>query len=195
MWYQKQETLAWLMEYLERSAFGIEIWSYPAGNHEAYEQTKKAALERVGNGRNIVLVPRHPDSDILSSDVKRIEPGMAGADILDRILREYFGWQIKRYILGQILTSETASTGLGSGVATIHLDTYLQIVRYDATNLQETLTTDLVQPLLRYNWPQYADIPIRFVVETESPDVEGKLRGWKSAYEMGLKIRAQDVAI
>src|SRR5690606_7306906 len=35
MWYQKQETLAWLMEYLERSAFGIEIWSYPAGNPQA----------------------------------------------------------------------------------------------------------------------------------------------------------------
>jgi hypothetical protein len=194
MWYQKQETLAWLMEYLERSAFGIEIWSYPAGNVEAKAATMKAAQERVGNGRNIVFVPRHPDSEVLSSDVKRIEPGMAGADILDRILREYFGWQIKRYILGQILTSETASTGLGSGVATIHLDTYLQIVRYDATNLQETLTTDLVRPLQTYNFPELADIPIRFVIETEAPDVEGKLRGWKSAYEMGLKIRAQDVA-
>jgi phage gp29-like protein len=194
LWYQKQETLAWLMEYLERSAFGIEIWSYPAGNKDAYEATKTAAMERIGNGRNIVLVPRHPDSDILSSDVKRIEPGMAGADILDRILREYFGWQIKRYILGQILTSETASTGLGSGVATIHLDTYLQIVRYDAINLQETLTTDLVQPLLHYNWPQHPDLPIRFIIETESPDVEGKLRAWKQAYDMGLKLKAQDVA-
>jgi len=194
LWYQKQETLAWLMEYLERSAFGMEIWSYPAGNAQAKADTLKAAEERIGQGRNIVLVPRHPDSDVLSTDVKRIEPGMAGADALDRIIREYFGWQIKRYILGQILTSETASTGLGSGVATIHLDTYLQIVRYDAINLGETLTTDLVQPLLRYNWPKYAGCPIRFVIETESPDVEGKLVAWERAYNMGLKLRAADVA-
>ena len=60
------------------------------------------------------------------------------------------------------------------------------------TRQVETLTTDLVA-LLKYNWPQYA-VPIRFAIETESPDVEGKLRGWKQAYEMGLKIRAQDVA-
>lgn len=193
LWYQKQETLAWLMEYLERSAFGIEIWSYPAGNNEAFEKTKKAAQERIGNGRNIVLVPRHPDSDILSSDVKRIEPGMAGAEVLDRIIREYFGHQIKRYILGQILTSEAASTGLGSGVASIHLDTYLQIIRYDATNLSETLTTELVKPLIAYNWPKYAELPIRFVIETETPDLEAKLGAWKNAYEMGLRIRSQDV--
>ena len=185
LWYQKQETLAWLMEYLERSAFGIEIWTYPAGNNEAYEKTKAAAQERIGQGRNIVLVPRHADSDVLSSDVKRIEPGMAGADILDRIIREYFGWQIKRYILGQILTSETASTGLGSGVATIHLDTYLQIVRYDAVNLGETITTDLVDPLIRYNWPRLAGTPIKFVIETEAPDVEGKLSAWERGLSHG----------
>lgn len=193
LWYQKQETLAWLMEYLERSAFGIEIWSYPHGNDAAFEATKKAAQERIGEGRNIVLVPRHPDSDVLSSDLKRIEPGMAGADILDRIIREYFGWQIKRYILGQILTSETASTGLGSGVATIHLDTYLQIVRYDAVNLAESITTDLLQPLIRYNWPKYRDVPVKFVIETEAPDIEGKLSAWQKAYEMGLAIPAGDV--
>jgi len=194
LWYQKQETLAWLMEYLERSAFGIEIWSYPAGNKEAYEKTKQAAQERIGQGRNIVLVPRHADSDVLSSDVRRIEPGMAGADILDRIIREYFGHQIKRYILGQILTSEAAATGLGSGVASIHLDTYLQIVRYDSINLAETITTDLVDPLIRYNWPRLAGTPVKFVIETESPDIEGKLSAWERAYHMGLEIPSRDVA-
>jgi len=194
LWYQKQETLAWLMEYLERSAFGIEIWSYPAGNPEAFEKTKTAAQERIGQGRNIVLVPRHPDSDILSSDVKRIEPGMAGADILDRIIREYFGHQMKRYILGQILTSEAAATGLGSGVANLHLDTYLQIIHYDAINLGETLTTDLLQPLQAYNWPELSELPIRFVIETETADVESKLSAWEKAYHMGLKLRATDVA-
>lgn len=193
LWYQKQESMAWLMEYLERSAFGIEIWSYPAANPEAEKKTRKAAEERIGNGRNVVLVPRFPESEMLSTDVKRIEPGMAGVDALDRILREYFGHQIKRYILGQILTSETASTGLGSGVASIHLDTYLQIVKYDATNLEETVTRELLDPLKRFNFPQHANTPIYFKILTESPDIEGKLKAWHQAWEMGLGLKAEEV--
>ncbi len=193
-WYQKQEALAWLVEYLERSAFGIELWSYPAGNPEAYEKTRKAAQERIGNGRNTVLVPVWPDMEGLRQTVQRIEPGMAGVEALDRLLREYFGHAIKRDILGQTLTSEAAGTGLGSNLASIHLDTYLQIVRFDACNLEESLTTELVQPLLTFNFPQHADIPLRFKIETESPDVEGRLSSMLKAFEMGLKIPAKDVA-
>ena len=40
-----------------------------------------------------------------------------------------------------------AYLGLGSNLASVHLDTYLQIIKYDATNLEETITTDLVKVL------------------------------------------------
>ena len=191
-WYQKQEALAFLMEFLERSATGMEIWYYPWGSKEARDQTRKAAEERIGNGRNIILVPR-PLGEEQAYGVERIEPSMAGADVLGRIITEYFGHQIKRLILGQTLTSEAQSTGLGSGLAEVHLDTYMQIVQYDATNLEETLTTDLIEPLIKCNFPQYADIPLKFRIDTEAPDVDGKLAAWEKAFNMGLKIKAQDV--
>jgi len=192
-WYQKQESLAWLMEFLERSAFGIEIWYYPWGNDQAKQKTREAAEERIGQGRNIVLVPRPMGDESMAYGVERIEPGMAGADVLKDILISYFGHLIKRYILGQTLTTEADATGLGSNLASVHLDTYLQIVKYDATNLEETLTTDLVKPLLQFNWPRYADLPIRFAIETEAPDVQGKLEAWQRAYEMGTKLKESDV--
>jgi len=126
--------------------------------------------------------------------VERIEPGMSGAQALKDILTEYFGHQIKRYILGQTLTTEAHATGLGSNLASIHLDTYLQIIRYDALNLQETLTRQLVEPLVRLNFPELAPrVQARLVIEIDSPDVEGKLAAWRQAWEMGAKLREKDV--
>ena len=193
LWYQRQECLAWLMEFLERSAFGIEIWYYPWGSAKAREETRVAAEERIGQGRNIILVPKPMGEEGMSYGVERIEPGMQGAEILKDILQDYFGHAVKRYILGQTLTTEADSTGLGSNLATIHLDTYLQIVKYDATNLEETLTEELVKPLIEFNFPKFANVPIRFAIETESPDVQGKLEAWRQAYEMGCRLRESDV--
>ena len=192
-WFQKQEAMAFLMEYLERSAGGIEIWYYPQGNNQAEIDTRKAAEERVSNQRNIVLVPKPMGEDAHAYGVDIIEPGMAGIDALKDLLTNYFGHRIKRYILGQVLSSEAEATGLGSGVAELHLDTLLQIIRYDATNLQETITTDLVEPIKNFNIPAARNTQVRFVIDTEAPDVEKKLEGWARAYEMGAKLKERDV--
>jgi hypothetical protein len=193
-WYQKQETLAWLMEYLERSATGMEIWYYPWGNETAKKDMMTAAQERIGQGRNILLVPR-PVGEESAYGVERIEPGMAGADSLYKIVQEYFGHLIKRYILGQTMTTEAAGGGSmgASTIADIHLDTYLQIIRYDATGLEECLTTDLVEPLKLFNFPRYAKIPIFFRISTTDADVETKMAAWMQAAQLGLKMKAQSV--
>lgn len=193
-WYQKQETLAWLMEYLERSAFGIEIWYYPSGNNKAKDEARTAAEERIGQGRNIVLVPKPLGDESMAYGVERIEPGMAGADVVHQIVNEYFGHQIKRYILGQTLTTEAHATGLGSNLATIHLDTYLQIIQADSVNLEETMTKQLVNPIKQFNFPTASHIPVKFRIDTEAADVESKLAAWEKAYQMGMKLKAQDVA-
>jgi len=193
IWYQMQESLAFLMEYLERSASGIEIWYYPWGSADAEAKMRTAAEERMGNSRNIILVPKPLGEEGMSYGVDRIEPSMSGAEVLKDIIVTVFGHQIKRYILGQTLTTEAEATGLGSSLADVHVDTYMQIVRYDATNLEETITTDLVDPIKLYNWPQYKDVPIRFRIDTEAPDVEAKLGAWRTAFEMGLSLKSQDV--
>lgn len=193
-WYQKQETLAFLMEFLERSATGIEIWYYPYGNKEAEDKTRQAAQERIGQGRNIIMVPRPMGEEGQAYGVERIEPGMAGAEAIKTIITEYFGHLIKRYILGQTLTSEAAGTGLGSNLADIHLGTFLDIIRYDARLLEETITTDLLEPLKRYNFPEFAGVRVKFVIETEQADVGAKLEAYLKAFQMGLRFKATDVA-
>jgi len=192
-WYQKQDALAWLMEFLERSAFGIELWYYPAGNPQAREELRQAAAERAGPNKNILLVPRPPGMEGAVYGVERIEPSLAGAQALKEIITDYFGHQIKRYILGQTLTTEAHATGLGSNLASIHLDTFLQIVRYDAINLQETLTDQLVRRLVAWNWPHLDPLSFRFVIELERDDTREKLEALQAAFNMGLKIRAADL--
>ena len=193
-WYISKEVIAWLLEYLERSALGLEIWYYPWGNPEAEAATRKAAQERIGQGRNMILMPRPVDETGGSPfGVEKLEPGMAGVDALKTLLTEYFGHRIKRYILGQTLTSEAGSTGLGSNLATIHLDTYMQIIKYDATNLEETITNEDLEILKRKNYPHLADVPVYFKIDTEAADVDAKLGAYQKAWEMGAKIKASAV--
>lgn len=192
-WFQKQSSLQFLMEYLERSAGGIELWHFPAGNDKAKEEVRIAATERVSN-RNVTLVPIPPGDEGSQYGLQVIEPGMAGIECLKDLLQTYFGHRIKRYILGQTLTSEADATGLGSGVADLHLDTFLQIIKYDATNLEETLTRQLLRPMQTWNFPKSRHIRLKFRLDTEDVDMEKKLDAYYKAYQMGMAIKAKDVA-
>lgn len=187
-WYLMKETLAWLMEYVERSATGFEIWYYPAGNEKARQAVANAAENRVGHSGNIVLVPQLEGQLGPSYQMQRIEPSMSGADTCMNIIREFFQHQIKRYILGQTLTTESAGTGLGSNLATIHLETYLQIIKYDAINLEETLTAELVDKVRKYNFPDLDEGCLRFHIETDEIDHADRLQSIRTLYDMGAPI-------
>lgn len=54
-------------------------------------------------------------------------------------------------ILGQTLSSEAASTGLGSGVATLHDEIRWDLIASDARQIAGTLTQQLIGPLLQLN--------------------------------------------
>ena len=69
----------------------------------------------------------------------------------------------------------------------------LQIVRYDAGNLQETLTEQLLWRLIHWNWPGLDYRLFRFCIETDRPDVGQRLEALQRAFQMGLKIRTADL--
>lgn len=192
-WVQKQETLGFLMEYLERSAGGMEMWRYPSGNPEAKQQVEKAATEHVGFARNVILVPVPAGDDSGQYGVEIVEPGMAGIEAVKDLLVNYFGHRIKRVYLGQTLTSEAEATGLGSGVADAHMDTLNQIVKYDATNLEETITFEQLRWIKEWNFPAARNIHVRFVIDTEDTDAKDTLEMYERAQQMGAKIPAKNV--
>ncbi len=193
-WVQKQESLAFLMEYLERSAGGIELWHFPAGNSQAKEEVRKAATERLSNSRNVTLVPIPPGDEGSQYGVQIIEPGMGGIETLKDILTTYFGYRIKRYILGQVATTESeGGGGIGGAGDAMKLDTFLGIIKYDASNLEETLTRQLLRMLQQWNFPKSRHIRLKFRIDTEDEDMEKKLEAYAKAYEMGCAIKERDV--
>lgn len=192
-WYASVEVEQKLLEYLDRTALGIEIWRYPSGNKEAEKQARAAAEERIGGGRSIVMVPVIPGEQADLFGVQHIEPGPQGAELLKTICQDFYAHKIKRLILGQTLTSEAESTGMGSGVADAHLATFSDIIRYDAVNLQESLTDDFIQVLKEENFPWARGIHIRLILNTERPETQEKLAAYNEAWNMGLKVRAEDL--
>lgn len=192
-WYAMIECLQRVIEYLDRAAFGIEIWPYQAGNSKAKEETEKAAFSAMGGGRTVILAPIPPGEDSDRFMPHLIEPGLGGVNTTIEIIRTYFGHKIKRYILGQTLSSEADATGMGSGVADAHMATLADILNYDAINQSETLTVDLLRPLQLWNFPKSAHIPLKLIVDTEADNVRERLDAIGKAYEMGLQIKADEI--
>lgn len=195
-WIQKQETMAFLVQFLERMAGGIQVWKYPQGNQNAEKETKAAATN-YNSGQQHVLVIPVPAGEQGQYDVEIHEPGFGGIEIVQNLIHCHFEHRIKRYILGQILSSESEATGLGSGVAELHQDTLLQILKYDANNAEETLTFDLLDSIIKINvkkgvWAEPGFQP-RFVLQTENPDVEAMLASWVQLIDRGLRFRESDL--
>ncbi len=191
LWFLRQETSAQLTNYLERVGQGFTIWYYPQGNDEAERKTREAAEKQTGE--NVILFPKPEGDETNAFGVERIEPNAGGIEVMQNLVHEFYDKQIKRYILGQTLTSEADATGLGSGVADIQIDTLHQIVSYDARNQEETITVDLIKPLKEWNCPEARDLEVRFVIDTEEADVERKLAAIRQGFDMNLAIKAEDV--
>jgi RNA polymerase sigma factor (sigma-70 family) len=192
-WFLKQEAFAFLMQYLERSAGGIEIWTYPIGDDKALAACKEAAEKKMANGRNVVFFPRPLGEDGQMYDFQIVEPGAVGLDIIQNIVERYFGGRIKRYILGQELSTETHATGLGSGVADAHMDTLSQVVQFDARNLEATLTHELVRYIQKVNFPETLGWHMSLRLKTDSDDAKMRLDAMQAAWSMNAAIPESEV--
>lgn len=186
-WFQKQNATAQMMEYLDRSAGGVEIWRYPASNPNALAQCKTSAKERMA-GRNIIFFPVYGGEDAVNHGVEFIVPDMGGITALKELIADYFGHRIKRYILGQTLTSEADATGMGSGLAELHKDTLMQIVQYDVANHDETITNQLLRTMQVWNFPESRHIRLRFQSTIEREDTQAKLEAAQVAWQMGAEV-------
>lgn len=189
-WYQKQEAQAMIAEMIERSSMGFTIYYYPDGNAAAQTEVEKIAREQAHT--NVITMPRGLDGND-TYGIDQIPPNSQGIQTLQDYVSEIYNRQIKLMIMGQELSSEAKATGMGSGVAGLQKNTLADIISYDATGLEETLTAELLTPLRDFNMPEMREVDFRFRIDTESSDPLKDLQGLRQAWEMGAKIREQDV--
>jgi hypothetical protein len=185
LWWLRSQITAFLMDYLERvGAGGLTFYYYEAGNPDSLTEVKKSAEEQWRN--NAILFPRYRQDPNGGPGVLHIPPSPAGAQLLESLIVGYFDNVLRRYILGQSLTTEAQGTGMGSGVADLHADTFNRIVKFDAVALQETITKDLVKVLSKYNYP---GVPApKFAFDVDKPNAAAVLEAARQFYEMGGQI-------
>lgn len=189
VWYQKQETLASLMEIIERTAQGFTLYFYPTGNPAAKAEMEKIAAEQGRTNRITIPVSQ----ELNYEPIQVIPPNTQGITVLREIIDDYFGDMITRFILGQTLSTKSSATGLGSGVADLHHDSLMQIVDYDAINLEETITKEVVEPLRDWNLPRFRNWEFKFKLHTEDQVPQDRMQAAMEFWQMGGKLKADDL--
>ncbi len=187
-WNLRMEILSFIVDGLQRiSANGMLIGRYEAGNIEARNDMSDALKNLIQF--NVGVFPRYRDVSPDQDAIERIEPSNIAYDVMLDLLK-YLDEILEKEFLGQTLSSGTGTTGLGSNVAKLHTKTLQRLVDHDARNLGETLDTDLVQKIIKYNWGKLPfKVRFEFEIEDESSiDTKEKLEAMKLAHEMGLDL-------
>jgi phage gp29-like protein len=189
MWLAKQEILQDAITYAERYAMGIRVGYYPLGQ-DAGRSMMENVLANLTND-NSVLLPQSGTEKIYDIDIK--EPNAGRAQVFMELVN-WFSGKIKEAILGQSLSSEAASTGLGSGVANLHADTLSRIIRYHADALADSLTTDFVRVVAKMLGATDSEVnALRFNFAPERPDPKERLEAVEKFVAMGGRVSEREV--
>lgn len=196
-WWQRNIVTQWMMDFLQTIGVGgIMIYYYEEGNGES----KAAAQEAANNQQssNAILMPRRRNlqggvDEV--TQVDRIDASTAGAQLVYDVIVNYFNQAIRDYIMMERLTTRTGATGLGSNVATAHMDTAGDRKKYDATSLDETISRDLIWTIQRHTFPKCPPerSPLRFVSDVEQRDPVSVMTAAKMLMEMGGTVKEDQI--
>lgn len=188
IWYQKQEAFAQVAEIVERTGMGFIIYFYPSGNAQARDEVEKISREQAHT--NTILMPAEQDD---TYRVEQIPPNTSGLQVLLDYIENYLGDLIVRFILGQTLSSKPSATGMNTGVADLQKDSLFHIIRYDAVNLEETLTRELLLPNRDFNFPKYRNVDFFLRISTKVAAPEQELQALQQLWQMGAEIKTADI--
>lgn len=184
IWWLRQEVMEWLLSYLEMmGAGGLTIVGFDQSNANGLAEAKQAFAERA----TVVYLPIPPGADKQTNIVQRIEPSGTGNDIFTSWIENYFNAIMTQIIIGQNLSSQSDATGLGSGVADLHADVKAQIHAYDAKNLDETITQQLVKVLVQLNEPR-SSLSLKYETILQKRDPDKAMTAAKQAFDMGAEL-------
>jgi hypothetical protein len=189
IWWLRQEIMEWLLSYLEMmGAGGLTIVGYDSSNTNGLSKAKEAFAERA----TVVYLPIPPGAEKQTNIVQRIEPSGTGNDIFQGWIDGYFNAILTRLIIGQDLSSKSGPTGLGSGVADLQENVKQCIHRYDAKNLNETETQQILDTLISLNEPS-SNYGLKCETVLKSPNSSEELAAAKQAFDMGAEVAESHV--
>lgn len=187
----RQEWLANIADWCERTGLGLRLWYYQGGNDKSKTAVTEAA--RAQSDKTNILIPRFATGGGQALEgVDYVDTASAGADLLLR-LQQHVEEHIERYVIGQTLSSSSEGNGLGgTGVASLHADTKSNITKFDAGNETDTMTADLVPILTQHTYP-WCDFPVRYAVDVDDSNKKERMEAVEKAFSFGVDFREDDV--
>lgn len=187
-WVLKQSVLQAATLYAEKLGRPMIVGRYPSGNPVAQQAINDCLTNLFTDGAATM-----PTSDTGVGDfsIEAIEVQGTGYQVLDTLTNR-FSDSITKSIIGQTLTTGTAPTGLGSGVAEEHGDVFQSIVKMDASSLDDTLTHDFVRTIQKLNWP---DSPYRhrYVTLMDKRNPKEFMEAVEKAVSLGCQVSEKGV--
>ena len=141
----------------------LRLGKYGAGATEADKQALLSAVANIGTDAAAII----PDSMLIEFTEAR---QTGSAELYERFC-EYLDRQVSKAVLGQTLTTELPRGGGSRAAAEVHDAVRRDILAADARRLSETLTRDLVKPMVDLNaGPQRRYPRIELVLPNDQDD-------------------------
>jgi phage gp29-like protein len=121
----------------------LRLGKYGAGATESDKQALLTAVANIGTDAAAIV----PDSML----IEFVQARQTGTSELYERFCEYLDRQVSKAVLGQTLTTEVPRNAGSKAAAQVHDAVRRDILAADARRLSETLTRDLVKPLVDLN--------------------------------------------
>ena len=156
-WFVKQQLLKWWAKYLEKFGLPTVMGTYdPNKGYGPDQQRELLAIVAQVHNESAVVLPSDMHLGLLET-ARAQSAGFAEAI-------EYLDRAIAKSILGQTLTTDSASNGSSYALGSVHQDILGFYVAKLKRDLEETVIgTQLLAPLVAYNFGPNAACP-RFVL-------------------------------
>jgi hypothetical protein len=193
----RDELRSWGIEAMQRiGANGMLYGFFPSGNNDAMMAVLKSLAMLIRD--NVTAFP--VEKDAVPQEIRHIEPSKVGYEVMDQWI-DRLEQGCRRLVLGQSLSSEAQSTGLGSEVAQLHRSVYEHYLRYDSYREADVLTRDVIKPMIRMNtweykgeiYKGYLPFLCRLVTVFDRADAVERTQVINAAYSWGLELDKEEV--
>jgi len=183
----KSYTLTDWLAFAEVFGMPLRIGKYDAGATQADINTLITAVANIGTDA-AAIIPK--SMEIQFAELPKTSDGGA---VVFSSLADWLDRQVSKAVLGQTMTTDAQSTGLGSNTASVHNEVRTDIQISDAKQLANTLNRDLVKPYVDLNHGPQAKYP-RLKIEVVEPDDIGKMtQALSLLVPLGLRVGASTI--
>ncbi len=191
-WQLKNEIWKMGLDFIRWFSKGLLYYYFEYGNKAHLDEVKAWVEQQDGNSTMFFPVMRdQAGNPYFQKPVEQFLPNMSNPQFLQELITKYFDDIFRFAILHQSLTTTVGNTGMGSGTASNHQTTFDTLVKYDANQLADTYTMDMVRPMYAFNEPGVAPGYFRFKVD--APNVQQVVDSAQAIVSMGGSVVEREV--